>query len=141
MQIYKINGMENTMKILFEDFEYYSVGDIIKVKQEVFRKFPGKELIETGHLFVIVSEEDGTVCEISSQDKVNERFPWNVAIQDWEHAGLRKASHVKTDTSGKLEGDDRVCDYIGHLSASDLENVLNAYRKAPQNVKLEWISK
>ena len=72
-------------------------------------------------------------------DKVNNKYPYNIPIQDWEEANLNKPSHAKLDSYGEIS-DDNVFKKIGELTATDKENILSRFKDVPQHYLLEWIS-
>lgn len=125
------------MVVKFESLSNkFKVGDIVVLRYGAFERFPGKKLVTSHHMFVVVDTEN--VCEISSQShKVSEKYPWNVEIQDWTQTGLVKPSHVKTDTYGEVDDAD-VFEKIGELSERDKQRVLHAYQQSPQSYILEW---
>ena len=124
---------------IVEELNNYSKGSIVKLKYGTFIKSPGQELIDSHHLFVVVDHEN--VCEISSQEsKVTQKFPYNIPIEDWSSAGLRKPSHVKTDTYGKVNDKD-VLELVGNLTKEDLNKVISSYNKSPHNYILEFINR
>ena len=123
--------------MLFEELSKYKPGDILKLKFGVFRTFPGNELVDTNHLFLVV--DDINVCEISSQNhKVTSKFPYNIPVNDWKQAHLNKPSHAKLDSYGEIS-DDNVFKKIGELTASDRENILSKFKDVPQHYLLEWL--
>lgn len=120
-----------------ESINNYNVGDIVKLKYGSFKKNPGKTLVGSHHLFVIV--DDNNVCVLSSNmSKVNKRYRYNIEITDWKDAELHKPSHVKTDTYGTVDDFD-IFTKIGSLSEKDLSKVIKSYNRSPQNYILEWI--
>lgn len=124
---------------IIEDLSNPSEGDIILLKYGSFEKPYGKSLVTSHHLFVVVKTNPITVCSISSvEDKVNERFPWNIPIKNLEGTNLRKPSHVKVDNSGIISEDDPF-KFVGKLSDEDMANVLSKYKEAPQNYILECL--
>ena len=115
------------------------VGDILQMSYGSFLKPLGTQLVNTHHMFVIVKTSPYTVCEVSSQtSKVSGKFAWNVPLTDWKLEGLKRPSHIKTDTSGVITDTDAY-KYVGTLTPNDLKSVLSAYGKAPQNYILEGL--
>ena len=122
---------------IIEELINYKPGDVASLKYGTFIKSPGKEIVSSHHLFVVVDSEN--VCEISSKNnKVGDNFPYNVELKSWSSAGLVKPCHVKTDCYGEVD-DCSVFKLIGHLSEEDQKNVLASYQNSPQNYILEWI--
>lgn len=124
--------------MLLERLNKYNPGDIIQLKFGTFKERPGNKLVSTSHMFLVVDELN--VCIVSSQmDKVNNKYPYNIPIQDWEEAHLNKPSHAKLDSYGEIS-DDNVFKKVGQLTDRDRENILSKFKDAPQHYLLEWIS-
>lgn len=131
IKIYKERGISI---ILSEKLStQFSPGTVIKVRSS---RFPdgseGERLARSGHPFVVMDSDN--VCVISSvENKVSDRFPYNIEIKDSDAAGLNKAnSHVKTDRRTEIDDDD-VFQVIGHLSNKDYNDIKKRFDQVPLN--------
>ena len=123
--------------MLLKRLNKYELGNILQLKFGTFKERPGNKLVSTSHMFLVVDELN--VCTVSSQnDKVTDKYPYNIPIQDREEAHLDKPSHAKLDSYGETS-DDNVFKKVGQLTDRDRENILLKFKDAPQHYLLEWI--
>ena len=110
-------------------------GDIVHLKWTALNGEEGTQVLQDKHPFIVLRNNDNEniiVCVISSADKVSKRFPYNVAINDWEKCNLSKPSHAKTDRIANITIDD-IYRKIGHLSSEDYINVMTKFNKCPSS--------
>ena len=123
--------------MLIEKLNKYEPGDILQLKFGTFKERPGNKLVSTSHMFLVVDELN--VCTVSSHNnKVTDKYPYNIPINDWKEAHLNKPSHAKLDSYGEIS-DDNVFKKIGELTDNDKENILSKFKDAPQHYLLEWL--
>lgn len=122
--------------------EGYSVGDVVKLNRDCFKRKAGKTLNRMNHMYLIVNadEDQYVVCPLSSNEsKVNSKFPYNVGIDNWRRASLKKPTHAITDTYGNVSEED-IYDFVGHINNRDLRNILAVYDISPQRTRLEQLN-
>jgi mRNA interferase MazF len=70
-------------------------------------------------------EIDVSILRVTSQKTRNE---YDIALNDWEEAGLKKASVVRVSKLSTIHY--LLCrDYIGKVSKADMENIKSAFIK------------
>lgn len=120
-----------------------NIGDVIQLKYGALKSFDGEQIVNKHHLLVVTDIIDNQIytCPTSSADKVNNKYPYNVMLQDAKYANFNKENtHVKTDKHIVVSIND-IYKKIGTLSLTDINNILRMRYSIPNNrfIKIEMI--
>ena len=127
------------IEIITEANQLVSRGSIVQLKWETFDGH-GNDLIQSRHMFLVISTVPLTVAPLSSQMRhVKPSIPFHVPIKDYTSAGLVKPSYVNLGTRGTISMSD-IYKIVGHISHEDMEAVLKAIVSAPLEKLLEYTS-
>lgn len=111
----------------------YNKGDIVKLNKNAFKdNGEGYNCSSSGHLFVVMQNinDELVCCIISSANKINDKYKYNIPIKDYKEVNLNKPfSHVKVDRQTIKIPEKYILNKIGHLSTNDYINIITAFRK------------
>ena len=116
----------------------YKIGDVVKLKAEYFNpNGQAYRCIKSGHLFILLGMlDDRYIACISSSkiNKVSDRFPYNILLQDATQAGYNNPkTHIKIDQQTIPVPKEAILKKIGHVSDRDYNKLIRVFINVPKN--------